>query len=108
MNAFARSRQADRRFWILKFTADGNGSCNSAMLRLPLEDMGHTPPAESLRSDLAALLETGCIEMTNEKSGVLFAGDAVVSWTITEKGSDVAAGRKKEPGIRQPAPHERE
>lgn len=78
------------------------------MLQEPLAEIGHTPSADVLRSDLAALQEVGLIEINEEKSGALFAGAAIVSWTITQDGVDVAAGRKHEPGIRQPKPYERQ
>lgn len=61
-------------------------------MRLQLELLGYSPSIDRLRTDLAWCEEQGLISQ---------AGDVA---TLTERGSDVAQGRARMPGVGQPMP----
>lgn len=105
--SFKRIQREDRRFLILKFTNTGGG-CNSTMLQAFLDDMQHRVSCDKIRDDLSSLEDVGLIDINKENSGVLFGGGEVVAWCITQRGSDVVAGRVQVPGVREPRIAERE
>jgi len=87
----------DRRLSILLLLDAAPGSAsNEALLQAALPEFGHDAPADVVRADLAWLAEAGLVT-TRDTRGLTIA-------TITQRGTDVAAGRARHPGVKRPRP----
>ena len=90
----------DLRLAILQILRGANGETNSRILYAELPGLGHSIGMDRLRTDLAWLAEQNAVALAE-------AGSMHVV-TLTERGTDLVAGRTSIPGIRRPEPHERQ
>ena len=94
---FVEALQQDRRLAILRFLSEAPGySANESLLADALRGIGHNPPRDQIRTDLAWLGEQGLIEL-EEIADIRIA-------KVRERGVDVAAGRATVPGVKRPSP----
>jgi len=92
-------KREDRRLLILRaLAAENDYSISDTVIRLLLAEYGHRESSDTIRTDLAWLVEQGLI--TTEA-----VGTAVVA-TATRRGVEAADGSAVVPGVRRPQPGE--
>ena len=96
MTTFDDLLSKDRRLVILRALFDQNYTLNDSVLQAALEELGHNVSRDVVRSELAWLSEQGFVTLQ-------VAGGRITVATLTERGSDVATGRAKVPGVRRPS-----
>ena len=97
MADFAKIIREDQRLVILRLLAESPGyASNSSVLTSALEGYGHAPTRDQVEGHLAWLAEQDLIK--TERMG------SVIIATITGRGLDVAQGKAKVPGVKQPGP----
>lgn len=90
----------DRRLLILQALNNATGYRAPARLLMAfLNSMGHNPSQDQLCGDLAWLEEQGLVTLDAPTNNVQVA-------TITTRGSDIAEGTARHPGVRRPEPGE--
>ena len=99
MKPYPDSMTEDLRLAILQILRRAGGETNSRILYAELPGFGHSIGMDRLRTELAWLAEQHAVTLAE-------AGSMHVV-VLTERGTDVVAGRTAIPGIRRPEPHER-
>lgn len=96
MSEFAAFLREDQRLVILRILARmPSYRANSSVLTTALDQYGHSPSRDQVKTELRWLQEQGLIAI-EDVSDLLIA-------TLTERGADVAAGRAVVPGVKKPA-----
>lgn len=98
MSGFAEHLAEHRRLAILRFMSEAIGySLNESILVDLLERFGMRVGRDMLRADLAWLADLNLLTVDKALPDMHVA-------RLTERGSDVAAGRAVIPGIKRPSP----
>ncbi|MEG2140817.1 MAG: ArsR family transcriptional regulator [Bilophila sp.] len=94
---FITLQAENRRCAFLRFLAeDPDYALNTSLLQSALEAIGHGVSRDQVNTDAAWLEEQGLV--SREDLG------GIVVVTLTQRGSDVAAGRATVPGVKRPGP----
>lgn len=97
--SFAETLIADRRLVILRLLDQAPGfTLNDSILYAALAEVGHRATRDQVRTDIAWLGEQQLVSIEP------FDGGKVQVATLTERGSDVQAGRATVPGVKRPSP----
>ncbi|GAA5784689.1 VpaChn25_0724 family phage protein [Chitiniphilus shinanonensis] len=95
MSNFAEFLRQDMRLVILRLLAEmPSYRANSSVLTMGLEQLGHSPSRDQVRTELHWLAEQGLLAIDD-------VGPVLVA-TLAERGADVASGRVIVPGIKRP------
>lgn len=93
--SFADFLREDQRLVMLRFLSEmPSYSSNSSVIYQALTRYGHAPSRDQIKSELRWLEEQGLVTVEDIET-VLVA-------RLTERGSDVAAGRAIVPGVKRP------
>lgn len=97
MSKYAHYLSADRRLVILRILAEmPTYTANSSVLHAVLNDWGHAPSRDVVKSELRWLEEQQLLAIEEIGEG------AVLMAKLTERGADVAAGRARVDGVKRP------
>ncbi|MAG68572.1 ArsR family transcriptional regulator [Pseudomonas sp.] len=97
MSRYANFLSEDRRLVILRILAEmPTYRANSSVLHAVLQEWGHEPSRDQVKSELRWLEEQQLVELDDVTDG------AVLLAKLTERGSDVAAGRARVDGVKRP------
>lgn len=97
MSTFADLLTTDIRLVILRALAEDLGySHNESILHSILAEFGHQLSRDRVRTELYWLQEQGLVTI-KDVAGCLVA-------TVTQRGTDVAAGTATVPGVKRPGP----
>ncbi|MCY1306801.1 hypothetical protein D9M70_566830 [compost metagenome] len=97
MSKYADFLSQDRRLVILRILVEMPGyRANSSVLHTVLQDWGHEPTRDQVKSELRWLEEQRLVTLDEVSDG------AVLLAKITERGADVAAGRARVDGVKRP------
>lgn len=95
MPKFADYLREDMRLVILRLLSElPQYKANSSVLVAALDQYGHSPSRDQVKTELAWLAEQGLVSCDD-------LGPVRVA-TLTERGSDVASGRAVVPGVKRP------
>ena len=97
-NFSERVREEQRLILLQHLQAQNEYSSHEHLLREALAQLGQRISADALRAQLAWLEEQGL---------VMLAGEHIQVATLTLRGSDVATGATRVPGVARPRPGER-
>jgi Fe2+ or Zn2+ uptake regulation protein len=99
MSKYANFMSEDRRLVILRILAEmPTYRANSSVLHTALQQWGHEPSRDQVRTELRWLEEQQLLTLeVVSNSDVLLA-------TLTERGGEVAAGRARVDGVKRPGP----
>ncbi|MNR17126.1 hypothetical protein D3C85_1337680 [compost metagenome] len=97
MSKYANFLSADRRLVILRILVEMPGyRANSSVLYTALQEWGHEPTRDQVKSELRWLQEQQLVELDEVADG------AVLLAKVTERGADVAEGRARVDGVKRP------
>lgn len=97
MSKYAHYLSADRRLVILRILAEmPTYRANSSVLHTVLNEWGHEPSRDQVKTELRWLEEQQLISIDDVGEG------AVLLAKLTERGADVAAGRARVDGVKRP------
>ncbi len=97
--SFSDLLAADRRLVELRLLDEApGGKANTYVLATGLRAMGHDCSQDQVETDAAWLAEQGLVKVEEL--------DNVRIVKLTSRGSDVAAGRARVPGVKRPVPGE--
>lgn len=95
MTKYADFLRQDQRLVLLRILAELPGfRSNSSVLTGALRSYGHEASRDQIKTELHWLDEQGLVTVEDV--------DTILVVTLSERGSDVAAGRAKVPGVKQP------
>ena len=95
MSDFKTIIREDMRLVILRLLAEMPAyRSNSSVLLAGLENFGHAPTRDTVKTEVQWLAEQDLVTVEN-------VGPVVVA-TLTERGGDVAKGRAVVPGVKRP------
>tara|TARA_B100001939_G_scaffold72990_1_gene61153 strand:- start:8400 stop:8702 length:303 start_codon:yes stop_codon:yes gene_type:complete len=88
----------DRRLCILRLlNEEPDYSINHSVMKQALDALGHGTSEDVVLSEIAWLEEQGLVTVSTLDHGLKIV-------RITMRGSDVAAGRARVPGVKRPSP----
>ncbi|WP_339844327.1 ArsR family transcriptional regulator [uncultured Halopseudomonas sp.] len=97
MSMYAKYLAEDRRLVILRILAEmPTYRANSSILHAVLQEWGHEPSRDQVKTELYWLEEQQLLEIDD------VGGGAVLLAKLTERGADAAAGRVRVPGVKRP------
>lgn len=97
MSQYAKYLSEDRRLVILRILAEmPTYRANSSVLHTVLNEWGHEPSRDQVKSELRWLEEQQLVTLEDVGEG------AVLLAKLTERGADVAAGRARVDGVKRP------
>lgn len=97
MTKYAEFLSADRRLVLLRILAElPTYKANSSVLHSVLNQWGHDPSRDQVKTELRWLQEQGLVTVEEIGDG------AVLLATLTERGMDVQAGRARVDGVKRP------
>lgn len=97
MSKYADYLSADRRLVILRILTEmPTYRANSSVLHTVLNEWGHEPSRDQVKTELRWLEEQQLITLDDVGDG------AVLLAKLTERGADVAAGRSRVDGVKRP------
>lgn len=95
MTKYAEFLRRDQRLVLLRILAEMPAyRSNSSVLTGALHSFGHAASRDQIKTELHWLGEQGLVHVEDL--------DSILIVTLTERGSDVAAGRSRVPGVNQP------
>ncbi|PKM31743.1 MAG: hypothetical protein CVV07_01120 [Gammaproteobacteria bacterium HGW-Gammaproteobacteria-11] len=95
MSQFANYLREDQRLVLLRILAELPGyRSNSSVLSDFLQRYGHNASRDQVKTEIHWLAEQGLVQIEDLQT--------VLIVTLTERGSDVAAGRSNVPGVKKP------
>lgn len=97
MSKYADFLSQDRRLVILRILAEmPTYRANSSVLHTVLNQWGHEPSRDLVKTELRWLEEQKLVELDDIDNG------SVLLAKLTERGQDVAAGRARVDGVKRP------